>query len=56
MPIIVTCDKVSMAYVTKESYSVPTWLDALWSCLVFANRVHEIAFGLQLKLRQVVQF
>ena len=52
MAIIVACDEVSIAYVTNEPYVMPTWLDALWRCLVFANRVHEIeqAFGLQLKL------
>ena len=42
MAIIVACDKVAIAYVTKEPYEITTWLDALWSCLVFPTRVHEI--------------
>ena len=36
------CDQVSIAYVTKELYDIPTWLGALWSCSVFASRVHDM--------------
>jgi len=35
MAITVNCDQVSVTYITKALYDIPTWLETLWSCSVF---------------------